>query len=61
MDLSDWIDRHARLTPERTAICFPGRAVSYGALAELVSKARAEVAVGAGTGRVHSSIVSAAR
>ena len=33
MDLSEWIDRHARLTPERTAIRFPGRDVSYGAFA----------------------------
>jgi fatty-acyl-CoA synthase len=38
MDLSAWIDRHARLTPGRTAICFPGRDVSYGALAELVHR-----------------------
>ncbi len=38
MDLSEWIDRHARLTPERTAIRFPGRDVSYGALAELVHR-----------------------
>jgi len=36
MDLSEWIDRHAALTPERTAIRFPGRDVSYGALSELV-------------------------
>ena len=38
MDLSDWIDRHARLTPEQTAIRFPERDVSYGALAELVHR-----------------------
>jgi fatty-acyl-CoA synthase len=38
MDLSEWIDRHARLTPERTAIRFPGRDVSYGALAALVHR-----------------------
>jgi len=36
MDLSEWIDRHARLTPEVTAIRFPGRDFSYGALAQLV-------------------------
>ena len=36
MDLSEWIDRHAQLTPERTAISFPGRVLSYGALAGLV-------------------------
>ena len=38
MNLSEWIDRHARLTPERTAIRFPGRDVSYGALAGLVHR-----------------------
>ncbi len=38
MDLSEWIDRHAGLTPERIAIRFPGRDVSYGALAELVRR-----------------------
>ena len=36
MYLSDWIDRHAAQTPARTAIRFPRRDVSYGALAELV-------------------------
>ena len=36
MNLSEWIDHHARLTPERTAIRFPGRDVSYGAMAGLV-------------------------
>ena len=38
MDLADWIDRHAALSPERTAIRFPGRDVSYGALAGLVHR-----------------------
>ena len=38
MDLSEWIDRHARLTPERTAIRFPGRDVSYGGLGESVHR-----------------------
>ena len=38
MDLSEWIDRHAGLTPGRIAIRFPGRDVSYGALAELVHR-----------------------
>ncbi|TSA15602.1 MAG: long-chain fatty acid--CoA ligase [Betaproteobacteria bacterium] len=37
MDLSEWIDRHARLTPGRTAIRFPGRDLSYGAFAGQVS------------------------
>ncbi len=36
MDLSEWIDRHARLTPARTAIRFPGRDISYGAMSGLV-------------------------
>jgi fatty-acyl-CoA synthase len=36
MDLSDWIDRHAGLSPGKIAIRFPDRDVSYGALAELV-------------------------
>ena len=44
MDLSEWIDRHARLTPERTAIRFPGRALSYGELAELVQRLAAAIA-----------------
>ena len=44
MDLSEWIDRHARLTPERTAICFPGRDISYGALAQLVHRLAAAIA-----------------
>ena len=38
MDLSEWIDRHARLTPERTAIRFAERDVSYAALAQLVQR-----------------------
>lgn len=38
MDLSEWIDRHAGLTPERTAIRFPGRDLSYGALSALVGR-----------------------
>ena len=38
MDLSNWIDRHAALTPGRTAIRFPGRDMSYGAMAEAVQR-----------------------
>jgi fatty-acyl-CoA synthase len=38
MDLSEWIDRHAGLTPERTAIRFPERDVSYVALAGMVQR-----------------------
>ena len=44
MDLSDWIDRHAALTPGRTAIRFPGRDVSYGAMAALVHRLAAAMA-----------------
>ena len=44
MDLSEWIDRNARLTPERAAICFPGREISYGALAQLVHRLAAAIA-----------------
>jgi fatty-acyl-CoA synthase len=36
MELSEWIDRHAGLTPERTAIRFPGRDLNYGALRGLI-------------------------
>jgi fatty-acyl-CoA synthase len=38
MDLSGWIDRHAALTPGRTAIRFPRRDLSYGAMASLVHR-----------------------
>ena len=44
MDLSGWIDRHAALTPERTAIRFPGRDLSYRALAESVHRLAAAMA-----------------
>ena len=44
MDLSGWIDRHAALTPERTAIRFPGRDLSYGAMAEAVQRLAAAMA-----------------
>ncbi len=36
MDLSEWIDRHARLTPDRMAIRFPGRDLTYAALTGLI-------------------------
>lgn len=45
MDLSEWIDRNAGLTPGRTAIRFPGRDVSYRALAELVHRLTSALAV----------------
>ena len=38
MNLSEWIDRHAGLTPDKTAIRFPGREVSYAALAALTDR-----------------------
>jgi fatty-acyl-CoA synthase len=44
MDLSDWIDRHAGLTPDKTAIRFPGRDLTYAALAELVDRLAAGLA-----------------
>jgi fatty-acyl-CoA synthase len=44
MDLSSWIDRHAALTPERTAILFSERNLSYGAMAALVHRLAAAMA-----------------
>ncbi len=38
MDLSEWIDRNAGLTPGKVAICSPGRDISYSALAGLVDQ-----------------------
>ena len=55
MDLSEWIDRHARLTPERIAIRFPQRDVSYGALAGLV---RSLASAMAASGVKHGSCVA---
>ncbi|MCL4759970.1 MAG: long-chain fatty acid--CoA ligase [Rhodocyclaceae bacterium] len=51
MDLSDWIDRHAGLTPDKTAIRFPGRDLSYAALAALIERQAAALAAhGVGRG-----------
>ena len=36
MNLSAWIDHHAGLTPDKTAIRFAERDVSYAGLAELI-------------------------
>lgn len=38
MNFSEWIDRHAGLTPDKTAIRFSGRDVSYAELAARVDK-----------------------
>ncbi|MDK9704134.1 MAG: long-chain fatty acid--CoA ligase [Sulfuritalea sp.] len=44
MNVADWIDRHAGLTPDKTAIRFPGRDVSYAQFAELVDRVAAALA-----------------
>ena len=38
MSIADWIDRNAGLTPDKAAIRFPGRNVSYAELAALIDK-----------------------
>ena len=38
MQMHDWIHRHAGCTPERLAIRFPGRDLSYAALAQLIDR-----------------------
>ncbi|MFA4969595.1 MAG: long-chain fatty acid--CoA ligase [Sulfuritalea sp.] len=44
MNVADWIDRHAGLTPDKTAIRFPGRDVSYAQFAELIDRVAAALA-----------------
>ena len=44
LPITEWIDRHAGLTPGKTAIRFPGRDVSYAALAELIDRLAAALA-----------------
>ncbi len=44
MNLSDWIERHAGLSPGKTAIGFPGRNVSYAELAAQVDGVAAALA-----------------
>jgi len=44
MDLSHWIERHARFAPKAPAIRFEGRAVGYAELAERVRAAAAALA-----------------
>ena len=44
MNISEWIDRHAGLTPEKTAIRFPGRDVCYAELAVMENRLAAAFA-----------------
>ena len=44
MDLSEWIDRHAGLTPDKAAIRFQDRDVTYAALAETVDRLASSLA-----------------
>ncbi len=44
MNISDWIERHAGLTPGKTAIRFCGRDVSYAELAALIERLAAAIA-----------------
>ena len=48
MNISDWIERHAGLTPGKTAIRFCGRDVSYAELAALIERLAAAIAVAYG-------------
>ncbi len=51
MNVSDWIARHAEATPDKPAIRFPGRELSYAQLAALVEQlAGALAAKGVGRG-----------
>ena len=44
MDLSHWIERHARFSPRAAAIRFEGREISYAELAERIRRAAAVLA-----------------
>ncbi len=44
MNVSEWIDRHAGLTPDKTAIGFSGRDVSYAELADRIERLAASLA-----------------
>jgi fatty-acyl-CoA synthase len=44
MNVSEWIDRHARLTPAKPAIRFPGRDFSYAEFAQLIDRVAAALA-----------------
>ncbi|MCM2308371.1 MAG: long-chain fatty acid--CoA ligase [Sulfuritalea sp.] len=44
MNVSDWIDHNAGLMPDKTAIRFPGRDVSYAQLAALIEQLAAALA-----------------
>lgn len=44
MNISEWIDRNAGLTPDKTAIRFSGRDISYAKLADLIERLAAALA-----------------
>lgn len=44
MDLSHWIERHAAFTPDKTAIGFAGRSLTYADFAQRIERAAAIVA-----------------
>jgi len=46
MNLAEWIDHNAGLTPDKAAIRFPGRDVSYAALAALIDRFAAALVSG---------------
>ena len=50
MDLSHWIERHARFAPDAVALRFEGREISYAQFARRIAKASAALA-GLGVGR----------
>jgi fatty-acyl-CoA synthase len=50
MDLSEWIERHAGFTPDKVALRFPGRDLSYAGLAALVRQLSSALAA-SGIGR----------
>ena len=51
MDLSDLIDRHAAFTPDKTAIRFAGRTLTYAALAARIAAAARALKSQLGIGR----------
>ena len=55
MDLSDWIERNADFTPDKPALRFADRAISYAALAMRIAAAARALAGGFGVGRATAS------
>ena len=51
MNLADWIDRRAAFAPERVAIRFEGREITYAGLAERMARLAAALGGGLGVGR----------